>query len=121
MGLQSSIVPQLNPLTDFVFINNDDEVCCTYNLNNMSLISRIVINEKTSTLAQLVGLKANKYGRVILHILEITVTTPASVELMETAQYLTVQSANAWMASGPSLKNNGIQRIGLKDVSEIIR
>ncbi|PON81451.1 S-locus glycoprotein, partial [Trema orientale] len=50
-GLRYSGTPDLrpNPLFSFFFVNNDDEVYYTYNLNNRSGITRIVINATTST------------------------------------------------------------------------
>ncbi|PON52993.1 Mitogen-activated protein kinase kinase kinase [Parasponia andersonii] len=38
-----------NPIFDFVFVNNDDEVYFTFYLKNMSVISILVMNETTST------------------------------------------------------------------------
>ena len=60
-GLGFSGVPDKpHPLFDFVFINNDDEVCYTYNLKNMSLISRIVMNETTSTRGRLIWIESEQ-------------------------------------------------------------
>ncbi|PON53005.1 S-receptor-like serine/threonine-protein kinase [Parasponia andersonii] len=49
-GVSPSGDPDLrpNPIFNFVFTNNDDEVSYIYNLNNESVMTRVVINETTS-------------------------------------------------------------------------
>ncbi|XP_062110565.1 G-type lectin S-receptor-like serine/threonine-protein kinase At4g27290 isoform X2 [Humulus lupulus] len=51
IGVKYSGAPALkpNPIYNFTFINNDDEVYYTFDLKNKSVVSRIVVNETTST------------------------------------------------------------------------
>ena len=64
-GLSFSGSPDLrpNPLFDFGFVYNDDEVYYTYNLKNKSVISRIVMNETTSVRQRLTWIETEKSWR----------------------------------------------------------
>lgn len=50
-GLCFSGAPELktNPVFEFKFVNNKDEVYYTYNLRNKSMVSRVVMNQTSST------------------------------------------------------------------------
>ncbi|PQM42342.1 hypothetical protein Pyn_20686 [Prunus yedoensis var. nudiflora] len=61
-GLSFSGSPELrpNPLYSFEFVSNDDEVYYTYNLQNESVISRIVLNQTTSTRDRFTWIEADQ-------------------------------------------------------------
>ncbi|KAL5547457.1 hypothetical protein UlMin_002688 [Ulmus minor] len=52
-----------NPLFDYQFVYNDDEVYYTYNLKHKSVISRIVINQTTSFRYRMIWIEAEKTWR----------------------------------------------------------
>ncbi|KAL5580195.1 hypothetical protein UlMin_012637 [Ulmus minor] len=53
-----------NPLYDYQFVYNDDEVYYTYSLKNKSVISRIVINQTTSLRYRMIWIEAEKTWRI---------------------------------------------------------
>ncbi|PON82238.1 S-locus receptor kinase [Trema orientale] len=61
-GLRLSGSPELrpNPLYDFNFVFNDDEVYYIYSLRNKSVISRIVMNQTTSIRERLTWIEAEQ-------------------------------------------------------------
>ncbi|XP_062080953.1 G-type lectin S-receptor-like serine/threonine-protein kinase At4g27290 isoform X1 [Humulus lupulus] len=61
-GIRFSGAPDLgpNPVFDYWFVYNDDEVYYTYRLKNKSVISRIVMNETTSERQRLTWIEAEK-------------------------------------------------------------
>jgi hypothetical protein len=65
-GLRYSGSPELkpNPLYDFDFVNNEDEVYYIYNLRNKSVISRIVLNQTSSTRERYTWIEADKVWRL---------------------------------------------------------
>ena len=64
-GLRLSGSPELrsNPLYDFNFVFNDDEVYYIYSLKNKSVISRIVMNQTTSIRVRLIWIEAEQTWR----------------------------------------------------------
>ncbi|GMN64975.1 hypothetical protein TIFTF001_034048 [Ficus carica] len=64
-GLRLSGAPELmpNPLYDFNFVDNDGEVYYVYNLKNKSVISRIVLNQTTSSRDRLIWIDAEQTWR----------------------------------------------------------
>ncbi|VVA35434.1 Hypothetical predicted protein [Prunus dulcis] len=64
-GLRFSGSPELrpNPLYSFDFVYNDEEVYYMYNLQNESVISRIVLNQTTSTRDRLTWIEADQTWR----------------------------------------------------------
>ncbi|KAM6553572.1 hypothetical protein CsatB_014334 [Cannabis sativa] len=64
-GLRLSGSPELrpNPLYDFNFVLNDDEVYYVYGLKNKSVISRIVMNQTTSIRERLTWIEAEQTWR----------------------------------------------------------
>ncbi|XP_062077872.1 G-type lectin S-receptor-like serine/threonine-protein kinase At4g27290 isoform X2 [Humulus lupulus] len=61
-GVSFTGTPDLrpNPLFDYGFVYNDDEVYYIYNLKNKSVISRIVMNQTTSVRQRMVWIEAEK-------------------------------------------------------------
>lgn len=62
IGLRFSGSPDLkpNPLFDYGFVYNDEEVYYTYHLKNKSVISRIVMNQTTLTRQRLTWMEAEQ-------------------------------------------------------------
>ncbi|GMN65098.1 hypothetical protein TIFTF001_034168 [Ficus carica] len=65
-GLRLSGTPELrsNPLYDFGFVYNDDEVYYMYNLKNKSVITRVFVNQTTSLHQRLVWIEVNQTWRI---------------------------------------------------------
>ncbi|KAL0001022.1 hypothetical protein SO802_014803 [Lithocarpus litseifolius] len=61
-GLQFSGSPDLkpNPIYDYFFVSNEYEVYYTYNLKNKSVISRIVLNQTSSTRERYIWIESSQ-------------------------------------------------------------
>ncbi|PON49898.1 Phosphorylase kinase, gamma catalytic subunit [Parasponia andersonii] len=64
-GVSFSGAPELrpNPIFDYTFVENDDEVYYTYNIKNKSLITRIVLNQTARLRQRLVWMETGRIWR----------------------------------------------------------
>uniref|UniRef100_A0A7N2L2Q6 non-specific serine/threonine protein kinase n=1 Tax=Quercus lobata TaxID=97700 RepID=A0A7N2L2Q6_QUELO len=65
-GLRFSGSPDLNPnpVYDYIFVSNENEVYFTYTLRNKSLISRVVVNQTSHTRDRYTWIETEKVWRV---------------------------------------------------------
>jgi hypothetical protein len=96
-GVRYSGAPELkaNPVFDFNFVSNKDEVYYIYHMINKSIISRLVLNQTLSLYQRFIWSEAKKLGAPMHLCQKTTVTNTIFVVLMEIVSLVSRLSVNA--------------------------